>query len=399
MTERWLLATCREHADDDAPRHVLADFYETRGDVARAEFVRVQLQLEPVRGQREIPWVYALHARERELLRPVQDAVFQQIDSIVGGVRRLHDVRILFRRGVPELLSVPAATFVAHGAAIHRAFPTLRGLALHAMYNYSQTLAASPSLSAFDHVELACWYDDHDAEVLAAAEPLRQVSTLTLWLGRVSSPDDALIDLFAQAAAEGAAWERVDLLGLTEPPTPTAVERFNRRARRDVARGVQGFPERYSLHPQIRRGLFPGRLPDGRMCLAAAIRDNLVELVTFDADGAQLPYVHRVEIDGWSALDFHRYDDTRRRLAETFGFEPAFIRVQSLAFPSDPDGYRSPYWRDEPDDQGLPDDHIGRDYDVGPGGTGSTLFWNMRRGEYVIHWEHWADEEGEIHST
>src|SRR5262245_27088304 len=40
-----LLRECAENPEDDAPRMVLADWLEDHGDTARAEFVRVQVEL------------------------------------------------------------------------------------------------------------------------------------------------------------------------------------------------------------------------------------------------------------------------------------------------------------------------------------------------------------------
>ena len=39
------LAACRAAPDEDAPRLVLADWLEERGESGRAEFVRVQCEL------------------------------------------------------------------------------------------------------------------------------------------------------------------------------------------------------------------------------------------------------------------------------------------------------------------------------------------------------------------
>ncbi len=65
-----LVAAIRETPEDDAPRLVLADWFEERGDeasTARAEFIRVQIErarLPPDDLQQS-----ALHARELRLLK------------------------------------------------------------------------------------------------------------------------------------------------------------------------------------------------------------------------------------------------------------------------------------------------------------------------------------------
>jgi uncharacterized protein (TIGR02996 family) len=64
--ERALLAAIRESPDDDLPRLAHADWFEERGDLPRAEFVRVQI------ARARLPWddgrQSELLARERVLL-------------------------------------------------------------------------------------------------------------------------------------------------------------------------------------------------------------------------------------------------------------------------------------------------------------------------------------------
>ena len=63
------LADIVEHPDDDAPRLVYADWLEDHGDPERAEFIRTQCELEPIRDRYEIARAPELHSREEELLR------------------------------------------------------------------------------------------------------------------------------------------------------------------------------------------------------------------------------------------------------------------------------------------------------------------------------------------
>src|SRR4051794_770757 len=66
-TKAALLRAIREHPDDDAPRLVLADWYEEHGDPARAEFIRAQVRLArlPARDPARAP----LEARAAALLK------------------------------------------------------------------------------------------------------------------------------------------------------------------------------------------------------------------------------------------------------------------------------------------------------------------------------------------
>lgn len=78
-----LLATVIAHPDDDAPRLVMADWLDENGDGARAEFIRVQCELERLRqecgdgnyaafGREVVERKDALRWRERELLESMQ---------------------------------------------------------------------------------------------------------------------------------------------------------------------------------------------------------------------------------------------------------------------------------------------------------------------------------------
>jgi uncharacterized protein (TIGR02996 family) len=90
-----LRAVC-ERPDDDAPRLVLADWYEERGEGARAEFIRCQVELARKEVQEcdcdknvgtHCMAVAALRRRERELwgYLPVKTGVRQQLcDELPG---------------------------------------------------------------------------------------------------------------------------------------------------------------------------------------------------------------------------------------------------------------------------------------------------------------------------
>jgi uncharacterized protein (TIGR02996 family) len=56
-----LLHAVAETPYDDAPRLVCADWLEEHGDPDRAEFIRVQCELEPMRGRYDIARAAELH--------------------------------------------------------------------------------------------------------------------------------------------------------------------------------------------------------------------------------------------------------------------------------------------------------------------------------------------------
>jgi uncharacterized protein (TIGR02996 family) len=55
-----------DRPDDDAPRLVLADWFEENGEQARAEFIRVQVEIARL-GEGDRARLKKLAAREREL--------------------------------------------------------------------------------------------------------------------------------------------------------------------------------------------------------------------------------------------------------------------------------------------------------------------------------------------
>jgi uncharacterized protein (TIGR02996 family) len=65
--EQALLRSVIENPDDDVPRLVIADWYEENGQQERAEFIRLQIQLE--RTDLEESVRVKLHSRENQLLR------------------------------------------------------------------------------------------------------------------------------------------------------------------------------------------------------------------------------------------------------------------------------------------------------------------------------------------
>jgi hypothetical protein len=90
---------------------------------------------------------------------------------------------------------------------------------------------------------------------------------------------------------------------------------------------------------------------------------------------------------------------TRLPLIDTLGFRPGFIRIRACRFPGDPDfcPYRGHehYW----DLLGVPDSDDEESWLDEPRGNGGRISWLVRKGEYVIGGDWWADKEGHVHST
>lgn len=136
MTDRdALLAAVIAAPDDDAPRLILADWYEENGEPERAEFVGAQiaeyrlterLAELPIPGPQEetnrLAW---LMSRSRELLNDHDywDCLpFPSYPLLVGVPPAGRNGR-LFRRGFVESVTLSAAAWMEHGDALLAAHP------------------------------------------------------------------------------------------------------------------------------------------------------------------------------------------------------------------------------------------------------------------------------------
>lgn len=143
-TEDALLQDILANPQDNTPRLILADWLEEHGGTAgrdRAEFVRVQVEIERLRDEgpilradwcgsggpdcREEPAalcrLHSLCRRERELL-PV---VYAVTNRFLGDLR-IGDCKIAFRRGFIAEVTLPCLDWLHFGPQIVRAAPVER---------------------------------------------------------------------------------------------------------------------------------------------------------------------------------------------------------------------------------------------------------------------------------
>jgi uncharacterized protein (TIGR02996 family) len=148
------LHTILERPRDDAPRLVYADWLEERGDTARAEFIRVQIELAnlPPADPRRA----ALQQRERELLAQHERA---WVMALGDWVREWH-----FSRGLLEYVRVTAADFLRHGSKLFEQ-AAVQYARLNDATNHIPAIAASPALRWLRRLDLS--YNSLTAERLA----------------------------------------------------------------------------------------------------------------------------------------------------------------------------------------------------------------------------------------
>src|SRR5262245_744027 len=216
------LRSIGESLYDDAPRLVFADWLDDHGDPARAEFIRVQCELEPMRDRYEIDRAAELHRREEELLwkhgmtwlSPMPEGwgdwqyMFYPTgnpDNGAGGQ---------FRRGFLDTVLMPVQTFFDIGPEVLRLQPTVRRLVLFRVNGHGERLAACRALEGLAELELACWYPDADARAIAASPYLSRLQVLEVWLGRRGGLKDGRL---CRIMAASKAWPRLRERTLLNP--------------------------------------------------------------------------------------------------------------------------------------------------------------------------------------
>jgi uncharacterized protein (TIGR02996 family) len=172
------LADILKHPGDDAPRLIFADWLEEHGDGARAEFIRVQCELEPLRSHGhgtenphggDCPTCFRaarLDRRERELLH---DAVrwWAWLADLYGVTGRYaigdldhcsddtNTFAVRFRRGFVAEIKLPCAAWEEHGPALVRAAPLTR----------VRLTDRTPNPVDGEHSRYYWWHRDLPAEV------------------------------------------------------------------------------------------------------------------------------------------------------------------------------------------------------------------------------------------
>src|SRR5579885_649141 len=178
------LAAVRATPADDLPRLVFADWLDEHGDPL-GEFVRVQLELEPLRDRLDDPRVRDLMRREADLLARHREAWLGPAADLEEQYPQFGPV---FVRGFPERVCVSLDTLLARGGELFAACPTLREVAVYDVAGRGDELADCPHLAHVETLEIADWLDENDRRVLmASGTRLGGIPSIRMWLG---NPDD-----------------------------------------------------------------------------------------------------------------------------------------------------------------------------------------------------------------
>jgi len=179
LTEDDWLRQIAADPDDDAIRLIFADWLEEHGDVARAEFIRVQVRLAAL--PEKAPERTALTRRERELW-------IEHHDTWLAKVPKELRKKLTFWRGFAAHLKCTASQWLPSAERLQQACPLLTTLRLTNIgANQLESLAASPHLARLTMLDLAHKrIGDAGAAALAASPHLARLSGLHLvsnWIG------------------------------------------------------------------------------------------------------------------------------------------------------------------------------------------------------------------------
>jgi uncharacterized protein (TIGR02996 family) len=185
--EQPFLDAIFERYADDRPRLVYADYLDDSGAPERAELVRVQLAL--ARLSPDDPRRPELSDRQIELLTRNRAAWTSHLAGLV--------VSLDFRRGVPDSVSVDAATFLERGGELFDRL-RIRRLRLLDVAPVLPKLFAAPLLARVSELDL-CGADlgNGGLEVLARSPHLKHLDALDLGFNGL---DDAGVDHLARSS-------------------------------------------------------------------------------------------------------------------------------------------------------------------------------------------------------
>ena len=330
-----LLAAIRAAPDDDAPRLVYADWLDEHGDPDRAEFIRLQIEIDPYRRpdsdldrwrratidlhlhlDRPVPADFpepmhryaALARREAEILKARRSEWYGPLNPVDNDYTS--HLAVTFRRGFPDEVALTASAFLDAAAAVREACPTLRRLTLYAPRDHGPDLAATAALAGIPELDLAGWLTPFDARFLATFLAVHPVRSLRIWVG--SEHDGEVIRTLAtrpwEEDADGPSLHGTVLTtgpyleqlrelvlvqlhgGMLAGDTDGNLDRradalaahFNLTLGRAVARVERPFARKFPLAGRIGEGLYAGRLPEGPVLVRG---DRRPDLLHFDADG------------------------------------------------------------------------------------------------------------------
>lgn len=237
-----LLRDILEHPHDDTPRLVYADWLEDAGEGARAEFIRVQIEL--AHHPEEVAWLQNMPVESWTGTDKVRK-ILVEADGLLRRERELLDandfvdfpgymIEWQFRRGFVERITLPMADYFKHAAELFGAHPIVEvrlsdrhaAAGRHGWHGW----AAIPSIAGRSYwvflkdmdrpVQEDHWLplDFRDSVIAAGGEPLSEHESGGLNVVSFSTSDAAESALSRAAVAYGRAVAGLSIL--TYPAVP-----------------------------------------------------------------------------------------------------------------------------------------------------------------------------------
>jgi uncharacterized protein (TIGR02996 family) len=441
-----LLAAIHQAPRDDAPRLIFADWLDEHGDSDQAEFIRLQVEIDPYRRPDGDVDRWRRAAIDKHLDRSVPADFPPQLFRYAELARREHDIlkakrwewlaplaavdedysshlSVTFCRGFAEEVALAASAFLESGDLVRSACPVLRRLTLYGARDQVPELAAMAALNGVSELVLADWITAFDGRALAPSLAMRGLESLTLWVG--SRHDSDVIRTLASRPWDGGPGRAPPHL-LSTPHLPGLREvvlvqlqgglmaaevgdnldrranvlagEFNRLLGRPVTRVERPWARRFPLNGSVGQSLFAGHIR-GRPAIACGGRRPV--MLRFDADGG---LTHEDPLDVGDHLttvpsslaDTYCEQELLSVLRREYGFVlgPIFVRE----FASEEADLGVHLWGmyedviDDPDGRSDGDEHE-------EACASLDGYW-MKGGNFVILKtdDYWAGADGVIHS-
>jgi uncharacterized protein (TIGR02996 family) len=381
------LAAVRAAPDDDLPRLVFADWLDEHGDPL-GEFIRVQLELHPIRDHLDDPRAVELTRRQEDLLRQHRDDWLGPVADLDDGPYQFGPV---FVRGLPERVCVSLDTLLRRGEDLFAACPTVREVAVFGVAGRGRELADCPHLRHVQTLEIADWIGDADAFDLVGMP--RPIPRLKVWFSGWNNPL-----LAGLTAAADETWpERIDLVqhyAGSNADADLAGEGDIEvgAAGRKLVRRVRPFEGPFPLSGDVGHGFYAGHTTDGTSMLVRIV-GLTIHALYFDWYGGYAGAVTRR-----MGFDIPHFSTPADILEGAFGLTPGLIRVRDFRTGL---GHGVSLWPAR-----WPGDYFRNPFDQPP--TRDPRDWRNRggvirrwleQGRFVIEWdgqEYYADKTGTI---
>jgi uncharacterized protein (TIGR02996 family) len=402
------LAALRAAPDDEALRLIFADWLDEQGDPLGA-FIRLQIELEPLRHDYDQPRAEELRRREQQMLTEHGPAWLGPLHELIGD-----KFAPVFRRGFVEAAAMPVDVFRDRTDDLAAWCPLLREATFFEVRGQGATLALSPGLQGLERIELADWIHLFDSNELAFSPYLGGLRSIRLWIG--SEQDQPA---FAALAGSKVLRElkEVELLqlrgGVSAREQAAALnERADSLARMiDGVRGtkiahvLRPFERTFPMRGKVGHDIYAGRLAGDRPAVLVSLDDEPLLFFLFDQHG------NFVEDRRVGLADFHmeqpppsfsrsQEDELLDYCKQEVGFELGLIRVKEFRHPEDFIVYWLPRFYDDiaADPDSRPRDNFGEE---ARRAMPRLIYDWIQRRNFVIEWgnDYWADDQGTIHSS